>query len=57
MKDPVEVERSLKEQYDELGPMNFHQIALTLCFVTLILLWFFKEPQFIPGWASLFPDT
>ena len=24
-------------------------------FVSLVLLWFFRDPGFIPGWIQLFP--
>ena len=44
----------LQKKYKELGPLNFHQIAVLTNFVFLILLWFFREPRFMPGWGEFF---
>ena len=55
MKDPVLVKKLLKQQYADLGPMTFHQAIIAILFALLILLWFFRDPGFIPGWISLFP--
>jgi len=56
LKDPIEVRNTLGKQYKELGPVTFHQAGITLIFLLLICMWFFKDPQFIPGWISFFPD-
>lgn len=56
IKDPSAVRKTLKKQYDDLGPVSFHQIGITCLFGLLILLWFFKAPQFMPGWASFLPN-
>lgn len=55
MKDPLLVKKLLKQQYEDLGPMTFHQAIIAILFALLILLWFFRDPGFIPGWISLFP--
>jgi len=55
MKDPVLVKKLLQRQYEDLGPMTFHQAIIAILFALLILLWFFRDPGFIPGWISLFP--
>ena len=44
----------LQKKYKELGPLNFHQIAVLTNFIFLILLWFFREPRFMPGWGEFF---
>lgn len=43
----------IRQKMDEMGPMSFHEIAVGLCFVLSVLLWFFRKPQFIVGWAEL----
>ena len=48
------IKRILLEKYQDLGPPNFHQLAVLLNFVILVLLWFFREPRFMPGWGDLF---
>ena len=51
---PTKVRNVIRQQYKELGPMNFHQAGVLSCFVILILLWFFREPQFMTGWGDFF---
>ncbi|KAJ8956308.1 hypothetical protein NQ318_015044 [Aromia moschata] len=41
------------QKINEMGPMSFHEKAVGLCFILSILLWFFRKPQFIAGWAEL----
>uniref|UniRef100_A0A8C6SR64 Solute carrier family 13 member 2 n=1 Tax=Neogobius melanostomus TaxID=47308 RepID=A0A8C6SR64_9GOBI len=43
----------MKEEYRKLGPMSFAEIAVLVIFVLLVLLWFTREPGFIPGWATV----
>ncbi|XP_069040416.1 solute carrier family 13 member 2 isoform X2 [Lepisosteus oculatus] len=42
----------IKDEYKKLGGMNFSEVAILILFVTLVLLWFTREPGFIPGWAT-----
>jgi hypothetical protein len=37
--------------------MTFHEIAILFLFVTVVLAWFFRDPQFITGWAELIKDV
>lgn len=37
----------------ELGPMSFHEKAVGMLFLFSVVLWFFRKPQFIVGWAEL----
>jgi hypothetical protein len=46
------VRRMLEARYRELGPITFHQAAVLFNFTVLVMLWFFRKPQFIPGRAS-----
>jgi len=44
----------LEKKYQDLGPMTFQQMAVLGHFIILVLLWFFREPRFMPGWGDLF---
>lgn len=46
----------IKQKMEEMGPMSFHEIAVGLLFILSVLLWFFRKPQFIVGWAELITD-
>lgn len=41
------------QKIEEMGPMSFHEASVAVCFVLSVLLWFFRKPQFITGWAEL----
>ncbi|NWH68080.1 S13A2 protein, partial [Geococcyx californianus] len=43
----------IKTESKELGPMKFAEIAVLILFVLLVLLWFTRDPGFIPGWATV----
>jgi len=51
------VKRLIRRKYEELGPISFHELSVLLVFVLSILLWFFRNPQFMPGWGELFTTT
>ncbi|XP_066927494.1 Na(+)/citrate cotransporter-like isoform X2 [Clytia hemisphaerica] len=44
----------MKKQYDDLGPVTYAEITVLINFLMLVLLWFFREPKFMPGWGELF---
>lgn len=46
----------INKKYDELGPMNFHELAVMVMLATLVLLWMFRDPHFARGWATFFGD-
>ncbi|NWU93100.1 S13A2 protein, partial [Upupa epops] len=49
---------TIKEESKKLGSMKFAEIAVLVLFVLLVLLWFTRDPGFIPGWATvLFNDS
>ena len=33
---------------------RYAEVVVLVLFVLLALLWLFREPRFIPGWASVF---
>ncbi|XP_076186017.1 solute carrier family 13 member 1 isoform X2 [Aptenodytes patagonicus] len=45
----------IREEYKKLGPMSYPEIVTLVLFILMTLLWFTREPGFIPGWSSLFP--
>ncbi|KFO88264.1 Solute carrier family 13 member 2, partial [Buceros rhinoceros silvestris] len=44
---------TIKEESKKLGSMKFAEIAVLILFILLVLLWFTREPGFIPGWATV----
>ncbi|XP_056635307.1 protein I'm not dead yet isoform X1 [Diorhabda sublineata] len=46
----------ITHQLEQLGPMSFHEKAIGVCFLLSIILWFFRKPQFVPGWAELITE-
>ncbi|CAL8361410.1 unnamed protein product [Merluccius merluccius] len=44
----------VKDQYKKLGSMGFTEGTVLVIFVLLVVLWFTREPGFMPGWAKLF---
>ena len=49
------VKRVIRRKFDELGPITFHELSVLILFCICVLLWFFRNPQFITGWGSFFP--
>lgn len=45
--------RLIKQKLDEMGPMSFHEGGVAALFCLSVMLWFFRKPQFIVGWAEL----
>ena len=44
-----QVEEVMKEKYKALGPISTHEVSILICFVIVILLWFFRQPLFMTG--------
>lgn len=42
----------MKNEYKKLGRMSFAEAAVLAIFVLLVILWFTREPGFMPGWGS-----
>lgn len=42
----------LKEEHRKLGPISFAECGVLVVFILLILLWFTRDPGFVPGWAT-----
>ncbi|XP_061924658.1 solute carrier family 13 member 2-like isoform X1 [Entelurus aequoreus] len=43
----------IKDEYKKLGKMSFAETSVLVIFTLLVLLWFTREPGFIPGWATV----
>lgn len=47
----------IQTEHKLLGPMTFAEKAVSVLFVTLVVLWFTREPGFFLGWGNLaFPN-
>eukprot|EP00062_Callorhinchus_milii_P011666 gi/632957862/ref/XP_007894716.1/ PREDICTED: solute carrier family 13 member 5-like isoform X2 [Callorhinchus milii] len=44
----------IREEYKKLGKMSFAEILVLILFIILVLLWFTRDPGFMPGWSVLF---
>ena len=44
----------IENQFRDLGSWRMSEIEVGIVFVLTILLWFFEDPGFMPGWAELF---
>ncbi|EMP41095.1 Solute carrier family 13 member 5 [Chelonia mydas] len=42
----------LKAEHRKLGSISFAEFNVLMLFILLILLWFSRDPGFIPGWAT-----
>ena len=47
------IKEVMRKQLDNLGKTSIHEWSILVCFIILILLWFFREPMFINGWGDL----
>ncbi|XP_076861624.1 solute carrier family 13 member 4 [Brachyhypopomus gauderio] len=47
-------EKRIQEEYQRLGPISYPEVVTGLFFILMTLLWFTREPGFVPGWTSLF---
>nr|XP_015810543.2 solute carrier family 13 member 4 [Nothobranchius furzeri] len=47
-------ERRIQEEYEKLGPISYPEVVTGVFFILMTLLWFTREPGFVPGWTSLF---
>ncbi|KAL2094596.1 hypothetical protein ACEWY4_009315 [Coilia grayii] len=51
-KGDKEAYKVMQDEYKKLGRMTFAEGAVLTIFVLLVVLWFTREPGFMPGWAS-----
>nr|CAD7411374.1 unnamed protein product [Timema poppensis] len=51
------VKDMVRERVKELGAMSFDEGCTLALFIAVVLLWFFREPEFISGWADIIPGV
>ncbi|XP_044136208.1 solute carrier family 13 member 1 [Bufo gargarizans] len=44
------------DEYKKLGSVSYQEIMTFILFLIMALLWFTRDPGFIPGWSTLFPQ-
>uniref|UniRef100_A0A8C6YUK9 Solute carrier family 13 member 1 n=1 Tax=Nothoprocta perdicaria TaxID=30464 RepID=A0A8C6YUK9_NOTPE len=44
--------RVIQEEYNKLGPISYPEIVTLVLFILMTLLWFTRDPGFIPGCAG-----
>ncbi|KAK2714473.1 solute carrier family 13 member 2-like [Artemia franciscana] len=49
-----QVRSFIKSQHQGLGPIRYEEIVTMCVWIGTTLLFFFREPQFMPGWGQLF---
>ncbi|KAJ7996112.1 hypothetical protein DPEC_G00233700 [Dallia pectoralis] len=42
----------MKEEYRKLGSVSFAEGSVLTVFILLVVMWFTREPGFMPGWAT-----
>uniref|UniRef100_A0A673G146 Solute carrier family 13 member 4 n=1 Tax=Sinocyclocheilus rhinocerous TaxID=307959 RepID=A0A673G146_9TELE len=47
-------EKRIHEEYQKLGPISYPEVVTGIFFVLMTVLWFTREPGFVPGWTLLF---
>ncbi|KAM7057000.1 solute carrier family 13 member 4 [Acridotheres tristis] len=47
-------ERRIQEEYEKLGNISYPEMVTGFFFILMTLLWFTREPGFVPGWSSFF---
>lgn len=46
----------IEKRYKELQPISWHESSVGILFIFVVLLWFFRNPGFMPGWAAYVTD-
>ncbi len=44
----------LKQQYEELGPVNWQEYTIAVLFIVVVVLWLTRDFSSYPGWEILF---
>ena len=43
----------MKEKYENLGPISFHEVGTGVLFSLCVFLWIFRAPGFMTGWSEI----
>ncbi|XP_071071383.1 solute carrier family 13 member 4 isoform X9 [Dasypus novemcinctus] len=47
-------EKRIQEEYEKLGDISYPEMVTGFFFILMTILWFTREPGFVPGWDSFF---
>ncbi|XP_052577000.1 solute carrier family 13 member 4 [Peromyscus californicus insignis] len=47
-------EKRIREEYEKLGGISYPEMVTAFFFILMTVLWFTREPGFVPGWDSFF---
>ncbi|CAH6778432.1 solute carrier family 13 member 4 [Phodopus roborovskii] len=47
-------EKRIREEYEKLGDISYPEMVTAFFFILMTVLWFTREPGFVPGWDSFF---
>ncbi|XP_032131796.1 solute carrier family 13 member 4 isoform X1 [Sapajus apella] len=47
-------EKRIQEEYEKLGDISYPEMVTGFFFILMTVLWFTREPGFVPGWDSFF---
>ncbi|XP_031753973.1 solute carrier family 13 member 4 [Xenopus tropicalis] len=47
-------EQRIQEEYEKLGDISYPEKVTVFFFILMTVLWFTREPGFVPGWESFF---
>ncbi|KAI5094252.1 solute carrier family 13 member 4 isoform X1 [Silurus meridionalis] len=53
-KREILAEKRIHEEYQKLGAISYPEVVTGVFFILMTLLWFTREPGFVPGWTFLF---
>ncbi|KAK2168612.1 hypothetical protein LSH36_15g02107 [Paralvinella palmiformis] len=51
--DDRAIKRVIEKEYRSLGKLSFAELVVSVMFLAMVLLWFFRSPSFMTGWANL----
>lgn len=55
-KTRLAAKNAVLNSYKELGEMTFHEAAVAVLFILVVVLWFLRDPQFLDGWSTFLPN-
>ncbi|XP_055854338.1 protein I'm not dead yet-like [Episyrphus balteatus] len=47
----------IDQRYEELGPMNIHEIQVMILFIMMVVMYFTRKPGIFMGWADVLNTT
>uniref|UniRef100_A0A8C3WCK8 Solute carrier family 13 member 4 n=1 Tax=Catagonus wagneri TaxID=51154 RepID=A0A8C3WCK8_9CETA len=47
-------EKRIQQEYEKLGAISYPEMVTGFFFILMTVLWFTREPGFVPGWDSFF---